>query len=155
MVPINKASAFNKDLFIPCRMQPYISAFHCPLPIAFLIQVVPTFLAMSSCHLLLGRPPDIFLSPWLPLCAAFSPPKVHSCYMPGPFPRLFQRVFYKQLGHACKRKWLNGSRVMSRQDGRTGTRQTATGPTVQTNTKANKDLCAIHTDQKHTANLSC
>ena len=38
-------------------------ALHQCLPlffVAFLIQVVPSFLVMSSCHLLLGRPLDLF-----------------------------------------------------------------------------------------------
>ena len=35
-------------------------------------------------------------SPWLPLCAVFSPSIVlHSCYMSGPFPLLFQCVYYQ------------------------------------------------------------
>ena len=34
-------------------------------------------------------------SPWLPLCAAFGPPIVlHSCCMTGPFPLMFQCVFF-------------------------------------------------------------
>ena len=34
-------------------------------------------------------------SPWLPLCASLCPPIVLlSCYMTGPFPLLFQCVFY-------------------------------------------------------------
>ena len=62
--------------------------------VAFLIHVVPSFSVMSSCHLLLGRPLDLF--PLLGChCAAFGPPIVlHSCYMTGPFPLLFQCVFY-------------------------------------------------------------
>ena len=40
-------------------------------------------------------------SPWLPLCAAFSPPIVlHPCYMTGPFPLLFQCVFY-DINYLC------------------------------------------------------
>ena len=40
-------------------------------------------------------------SPWLPLCAAFGPPIVlHSCYMTGPFPLLFQCVFY-DINYLC------------------------------------------------------
>ena len=38
----------------------HIYVFHCLLSVAFLFQVVPSFLAMSSCHLLLGRPLDLF-----------------------------------------------------------------------------------------------
>ena len=38
--------------------------------------------------------PSSLPSPWLPLCAAFSPSTVlHSCFMSGPFPFLFQCVF--------------------------------------------------------------
>ena len=51
-------------------------ALHQCLPsssVAFLIQVVPSFSVMSSCHLLLGRP---LPSPWLPLCASLCPPIV-------------------------------------------------------------------------------
>ena len=33
---------------------------HCPLSVGFLLQVVPSFLAVSSCDLLLGRPLDLF-----------------------------------------------------------------------------------------------
>ena len=61
------------------------------------------FLVMSSCHLLLGRPVGVFplLSPWLPLCAAFGSPTVlHSCYMFGPTPLLFQYVFYN-VSYIC------------------------------------------------------
>ena len=42
-----------------CRMQPFINAFHCPLFIAFLFHVVPSF-DMSSRHVPLGRPLDLF-----------------------------------------------------------------------------------------------
>ena len=41
-------------------MLPSISVFHCRLSVAFLIQVVPSFSVMSSCHLLLGHPLDFF-----------------------------------------------------------------------------------------------
>ena len=49
-----------------------ISVFHCLLPVAFLFQVVPPFLVMSSCHLLLGRPLDLFLSLVATLCSIWS-----------------------------------------------------------------------------------
>ena len=39
---------------------PSINAFHCLLSTSFLFQAVPSFLVMSSCHLLLGRPLDLF-----------------------------------------------------------------------------------------------
>ena len=39
-------------------------------------------------------------SPWLPLCAAYSPAVVHSCYISGPFPFLFQCVFYN-VNYLC------------------------------------------------------
>ena len=42
-------------------MWPSISVFHCLLSVAFLFQVVPSFLVVSSCHLLLGHPIDLFL----------------------------------------------------------------------------------------------
>ena len=61
------------------------------------------FLVMSSCHLLLGRPVGLFPlpSPWLQLCAAFGSPTVlHSCYMFGPSPLLFQCVFYN-VSYIC------------------------------------------------------
>ena len=65
----------------------------CRLSVAFLFHMVPSFLVMSSCHLLLGRPLDLFPSPWLPLCAAFGPPIVlHSCCTSDPSPLLFQCV---------------------------------------------------------------
>ena len=39
--------------------------------------------------------------PWLPLCAAFGPPIVlHFYYMTGPFPLLFQCVFY-DINYFC------------------------------------------------------
>ena len=43
-------------------MHPSINALHCSLSIAFpgQLQVVPSFCAMSSCHLPLGRPLDLF-----------------------------------------------------------------------------------------------
>ena len=36
------------------------SVFHCLLSVAFLFQVIPSFLVKSSCHLLLGRLLDLF-----------------------------------------------------------------------------------------------
>ena len=40
-------------------------------------------------------------SPCLPLCAVFVPPIVlHSCYMTGPFPHMFQCVFY-DISYLC------------------------------------------------------
>ena len=39
---------FTQALYIHCRLEPSINALHCPLSLAFLSQVVPSFLAMSS-----------------------------------------------------------------------------------------------------------
>ena len=41
-------------------MYPSINVFHCLLPVPFLFQVVPSFLVLSSCHFLRGRPLDLF-----------------------------------------------------------------------------------------------
>ena len=41
-------------------VHPLQDVFHLRLSAAFLIQVVPSFSVMSSCHLLLGRPLDLF-----------------------------------------------------------------------------------------------
>ena len=65
------------------------------LSVAFLVQVVPSSV-ISSCHLLL----DLF-----PLLgchsAAFGPLIVlRSCFMTGPFPLLFQCVFY-DINYLC------------------------------------------------------
>ena len=43
-----------------CSPPSMSSKFHLRLSVAFLIQVVPSFSVMSSCHLLLGRPLDLF-----------------------------------------------------------------------------------------------
>ena len=44
-------------------------------------------------------------SPWLPVCAAFGPPVVlHSCYVSGPSPLLFQCVFYN-VNYLCSVSW--------------------------------------------------
>ena len=37
-----------------------VALHQCLLPVAFLFQMVPSFLVMLSCHLLLGRPLDLF-----------------------------------------------------------------------------------------------
>ena len=70
-----------------------------PLPsvCCFLFQVGPSFLVMLSCHLLHGRPLDLF-----PLLGCRSVQRVvyllsFICYMSGPSPLLFQCVFYNVI----------------------------------------------------------
>ena len=66
-----------------------VALLHCPLSVAFLFLVVPSFLVMSSCHLLHGRPLDLFpllgchsvqrLVHLLPILA-FCPAHLHFCF---------------------------------------------------------------------------
>ena len=56
--------------------------------------LLSSFLAMSSCHLLFGRPLDLFPLLGCHSEAFGSPIVLHSCYVSGPSPHLFQCVFY-------------------------------------------------------------
>ena len=51
---------FHLGFVYPLQDVALHQCLHCFLSVAFLFQVVPSFLVMSSCHLLLGRPLDLF-----------------------------------------------------------------------------------------------
>ena len=87
-----EGSSANLTFHLPVFVHPLqdVALQHCLLSVAFLFQVVPSFLVMSSCHLLLGRPLDLFpllgchlvqrLVHLLSFILAICPAHLHFCF---------------------------------------------------------------------------